>query len=297
MVKKLSQVRISLGVFLSLLLFSGCGSNSGLHKERGEGAGAVKSAASVRNVTDLDQASIRNATKKTIEYTIRPHGSEESSEKRRLDPMAVHAYPGSTAQDVTFSRAHSRITYKVKPGRPYVFRHNENGELELYPGSHGRSDAADLAPYVQTPYEVVEKMLELAHVDEADVVYDIGCGDGRIVIMAAQEFGARGVGIDIVPERIKEAESNAWEAGVSERVEFRLEDAAKSDISLATVVTLYLVPESNALLKPMFDTQLEPGTYVVSHDYPIPDWEEKLVNFLSYKTRQEAIHLIYVYRK
>src|SRR5262245_12752152 len=97
-------------------------------------------------------------------------------------------------------------------------------------------------PYVPTPTEVVEEMLKVAHVGKNDVVYDLGCGDGRIVITAAQKYGARGIGIDINPERIKESNENAKKAGVSDRVKFIQQDLFETNFSEATVVTLYLLP-------------------------------------------------------
>ena len=108
-----------------------------------------------------------------------------------------------------------------------------------------RPDAPQLAPYVPTPQEVVDRMLRLAQVGKGDVVYDLGCGDGRIPITAAKRFGARGVGVDIDPQRIAEANANAKKEGVTERVSFRLQDALTTDLSDATVVTLYLLSASN----------------------------------------------------
>jgi SAM-dependent methyltransferase len=130
-----------------------------------------------------------------------------------------------------------------------------------------------LAPYVPTPQQIVERMLELAQVTAKDVVYDLGCGDGRIVITAAKKYGARGVGVDIDPERIRESQANAKAAGVEKLVSFRMEDAMKVDVSPATVVTLYLLSNSNAMLRPMLTKQLKPGARIVSHAFPMGDWQ------------------------
>lgn len=130
-----------------------------------------------------------------------------------------------------------------------------------------------LAPYVPTPQNVVDKMLELANVSSSDVVYDLGCGDGRIVITAAKKYGAHGVGVDIDPERIRQSQENAKAAGVENLVTFKLEDATKTDVSKATVVTLYLLSSSNALLRPMLTKQLKPGSRIVSHAFGMGDWE------------------------
>lgn len=130
-----------------------------------------------------------------------------------------------------------------------------------------------LAPYVPTPQLVVEKMLDLAQVSSKDIVYDLGCGDGRIVITAAKKYGAHAVGVDIDPERIRESQKNAKAAGVEELVTFKLEDALKADVSEATVVTLYLLSSSNAMLRPILTKQLKPGARIVSHAFSMGDWQ------------------------
>ncbi len=134
------------------------------------------------------------------------------------------------------------------------------------------------APFVATPADVVERMLELAEVRPSDVVYDLGCGDGRIVIAAAQHRGVRGVGIDLDPQRIEEARRNAKAAGVEHLVAFRVGDALETDVSAATVVTLYLVASLNARLRPRLMSQLRPGARIVSHDFPVGDWEPDTVD-------------------
>jgi SAM-dependent methyltransferase len=127
--------------------------------------------------------------------------------------------------------------------------------------------------FVPTPNEVVEKMLEMAKVTAKDVVYDLGCGDGRIVITAAQKFGCRSVGIDIDPKRIQEATANAKAAKVTDKVKFVEADLFESDISEATVVTLYLLTRLNEKLKPKLLKDLKPGTRVVSHAFDMGDWK------------------------
>ena len=128
-------------------------------------------------------------------------------------------------------------------------------------------------PYVPTPENVVAKMLELAKVNKNDVVYDLGSGDGRIVITAAQKHGARGVGYDIDPQRIKEANANAQAARVTDRVRFVQGDLFQADLSEASVVTLYLLPEINLKLRPKLLKELKPGTRIVSHNYGLGDWD------------------------
>ena len=125
-------------------------------------------------------------------------------------------------------------------------------------------------PYVPTPPAVVDAMLRMAHVTSSDLVYDLGCGDGRIVVMAAEKYGARGVGIDLDPRRIAEATENAKAAGVTGRVKFIVQDVFASDFSDATVVTLYMLPSVNERLMPRIRA-LKPGTRVVTHAFTFGD--------------------------
>ena len=141
-----------------------------------------------------------------------------------------------------------------------------------------RPDAPHLAPYVPTPQEVVDRMLQLGGVTKSDVVYDLGCGDGRIPITAAKVYGARGVGVDIDPQRIAEANENAKRAGVAQLVTFRLQDALTTDVSEATVVTLYLLSSSNLKLRPILTKQLKPGARIVSHAFSMGDWQADKVD-------------------
>lgn len=127
-------------------------------------------------------------------------------------------------------------------------------------------------PYVPTPQPIVDKMLELGKVGRNDFLIDLGSGDGRILVTAAKRFGTRGFGVDINPARIEEARANARKAGVADKVEFRQQDLFQTDIGRATVVTLYLLPAINARLKPRL-LALRPGTRIVSHDFPIGDWQ------------------------
>ena len=135
------------------------------------------------------------------------------------------------------------------------------------------SSEAGEVPYVPTPPEVVDRMLELAEISEDDVVYDLGSGDGRIVIAAARDYGARGVGIEIDAGRVAEARQNAQEAGVADLVEFRQQDLFETDLSDATAVTLYLLPSVNVELRPKLFRELPAGSPVVSHDFDMDDWE------------------------
>ena len=128
-------------------------------------------------------------------------------------------------------------------------------------------------PYVPTTDLAVAAMLKLADVKKTDVVYDLGCGDGRIVIAAAKQLGARGVGIDINPERIREANENAKKAGVEKLVRFEENDLFEADIRGASVVTLFLLPEINLKLRPKLLRDLKPGTRIVSNTFDMGDWK------------------------
>ncbi len=139
-------------------------------------------------------------------------------------------------------------------------------------------------PYVPTPQPVVDKMLEMGKVGRNDRLFDLGCGDGRIVVTAAKR-GARGVGIDINPERIREANQNARDAGVTDRVEFKVGDLFQSDFSEATVVTLYLLPDINKRLRPQLWRQLKVGTRVVSHAFDMgEEWPPERTERVDNKT-------------
>jgi|SRR6185436_5323146 len=129
-----------------------------------------------------------------------------------------------------------------------------------------------LAPYVATPYEVVDRMLELAEVTAEDVVYDLGCGDGRIVVEAAKRYGARGVGVDIEPYWIEQARGNAQAAGVEALVRFEDADALEVDLGQATVIMLYLVPWSMQRVGTLLAERAHAGTRVVSHNFEVEGW-------------------------
>ena len=147
------------------------------------------------------------------------------------------------------------------------------------------------APYVSTPQPVLEEMLRLAGVNAGDVVYDLGCGDGRIVITAARDFGARGVGIDIDPRRIDEANAAARRAGVAGRVRFAVQDLFRTDFSEASVVALYLFAELNEKLRPKLLAELRPGARIVSHQFGIGDWKPARSARVRSGTMDHWIHL------
>jgi SAM-dependent methyltransferase len=147
--------------------------------------------------------------------------------------------------------------------------------------------------WVASDLAVVRQMLQMADVRAGDVVYDLGSGDGRIVIMAAKEFGARGVGIDIDPALIQKARANAAAAGVADRVIFVEQDFFAADISEASVVAIYLGREVNLRLRPKFLAELRPGARIVSHDYDLGDWKPERTATVDTDNRD---HLVFLWR-
>lgn len=146
-------------------------------------------------------------------------------------------------------------------------------------------------PYEPSSPDVVRAMVELASVSRRDVVFDLGCGDGRVVIAAVRERGARGVCVDIDPQRIAEARANARRAGVADRIEFRQQDLFETDIRPATVVMLFLWPEVNLKLRPRLERELAPGTRIVSHWHDMGDWRPERTLRLVSEGRERPLYL------
>jgi SAM-dependent methyltransferase len=243
------------------------------------------------------ETSFRNLTRVDLALTVKPNLSQEPPENRLLRLNAVDKLLTDHPLEVTYPRDGATVFFIASPGQHYSFRYDEEDKVQVYPGSHGREDAADLAPYVPTPMPVVERMLELATLGPDDVLYDIGSGDGRIVIMAARTFGCRAVGIDIDPDMVRMARLTARREGVASRTRFVCADATKSDLRKATVVTMYLLPESNELLAPILEEQLRPGARVVSHNYSMPGWQDRLLRWERVSVEDGQEHTVYAYRK
>jgi len=244
-----------------------------------------------------NEITIRNLTKETLTYTVTPVGTLSARSLKIIRAGGLDKIAEPAGLIISYWQGTNEKTQMLNSGMPYCFRYDENAKVQLYPGSHMREDVQDLAPYVPTPAVVAAKMLDMAKVGRSDLVYDLGCGDGRIVILAAQKYGARGVGVDIDPQRIEEAEVAARTAGVEKSVNFKVQDAMSVDLRRATVVTLYLLPESNALLRPLLESQLKPGSRVVSHNYPVPGWEDKRVDSAMIKDPASEEHSIFLYRR
>ncbi|MHB8055848.1 MAG: methyltransferase domain-containing protein [Candidatus Aminicenantales bacterium] len=245
----------------------------------------------------LHEITIRNVTKKPVHYKLRAYGSDAPAVERMLLPDDIDRYPAPQTVIISYLKYGSEVTYSLFPGKAYSFRYDGAGNTDIWVGAHGREDAVDLAPYVPTPPEVLAEMCVLGQVNKNSIVYDIGCGDGRIVIYAAKTFGARGVGIDIDPERIRESKANAKAARVERLVKFKLADATKVNISEATVVMMYLLPESNELLRPKLEKELKPGVFVVTHNYMIPGWEDQEVTSKTVLDAEQKEHQVFLYKR
>jgi SAM-dependent methyltransferase len=170
----------------------------------------------------------------------------------------------------------------------------------VFSGSGLFAQENEKVPYVPSPIEVVDRMLEFAEVKKGDAVFDIGSGDGRMVIQAAKKYGAKGVGLELDARLVELARAEAKRQGVDHLVEFKQGDALKADISAATVVTLYMLPSFNRLFRPILEKQIKPGTRVVVHDYPIEGWSPvKWEEMPLRDTRPEVAphnHILYLYR-
>jgi uncharacterized protein (TIGR03000 family) len=266
-----------------------------LSKENAEKAGVADKVeireGDVLKMTDVSEASvvtlyllpdINEKIKPVLQKTLKPgsrvvsHDFDMGEDWKPEKEVTIRAEDG---------RDHTVYLWTIKADKPEAKKDEPPPKkLDLGPAPKKDEPAPEpkkdeptiKVPYVPTPQSVVEEMLKLGGVKEGDVVYDLGCGDGRIVVTAVKSFKAkRGVGIDIDPDRIKDSKKNAKDAGVEDKVEFKEGDVLKiKDVSEATVVCLYLFPEVNERLKPMLQSTLKPGSRVVSHDFLMgDDWK------------------------
>lgn len=246
----------------------------------------------------IARTAVKNDTEEIIYYSILLLSPGEEVQKKLINPGEIHYYPGYFALKITFSRNNRELIYRLNPGNIYVFKQDKFGKLDVFVNSEIRADYESPVPFVPTPSDIVREMLEIAGIKPEDVVYDLGSGDGRIVITAAREFGAQGVGVEIDTELVNLSKQKAAQAGVSDRVEFKIEDVFKSDISKASIVTIYMLCEVNEKLRSHLDNSLKKGSRVVTHNYPIPGWAENLIKIFSIRSKEdEEEHLIYFYKK
>lgn len=168
------------------------------------------------------------------------------------------------------------------------------GNVGVVQAQESDLESKKIVPFVPTPEEVVERMLDLAEVKKGEVVYDLGSGDGRIVIMAAKKYGVKAVGFEIDPDLVRQSRENIQKAGVAHLAEIRQQDILTVDLSSATVVTMYLLPEVNLKLRPNVLKQLKPGSRVVSHDFDMGDWKPIKTEHIKDKSNWD--HTIYLWR-
>jgi SAM-dependent methyltransferase len=181
--------------------------------------------------------------------------------------IASVALLGGHERLVSTSAADGFVVEEERENRPSVLL-----------AARGEEESPYIAPYVPTPQEVVDRMLELAEIKDGDVVYDLGSGDGRIVITAAARYGVKAVGFEISPGLVKRSRDNVKEAGLEHLVEIREEDIRNVDLSPASVLTLYLYPGANLRLRSMILSQLTPGSRVVSHQFTMGTWKPDRVD-------------------
>jgi hypothetical protein len=164
----------------------------------------------------------------------------------------------------------------------------------VYTSQAQDNESKKIVPYVPTPQDVVDRMLEMAQVKKGDVVYDLGSGDGRIVVTAAKKYGVKAIGYEIDPERIRESHENIKKAGVEKLVEIKQQDIRTVDLSGASVLTMYLLPEVNMMLRPNIWNQMKPGSRVVSHDFDMGDWKPVKTDHV--KDASGWDHTLYLWR-
>ena len=168
------------------------------------------------------------------------------------------------------------------------------GHTRVAQAQEGGLESKKIVPFVPTPQEIVERMLELAQVKKGDVVYDLGSGDGRIVRTAAKKYGVKAVGFEIDPDLIKQSRESIKKEGLGQLAEIREQDIRTVDLSPATVVTMYLLPEVNLMLRPNVWRQLKPGSRLVSHDFDMGDWKAEKVEHI--KDSSGWDHTLYFWR-
>jgi SAM-dependent methyltransferase len=213
-------------------------------------------------------------------------GKDRHHPHRRRD---FHRHRGLVIIDVPRFAGTTTVVTEVAPGVVRAERRYVEGSTEDLPG-RGR---ARLAPFDPTPQEVVDRMLSLAAIEKDDVIYDLGSGDGRVLISAAKKHGIRGVGFEIDPGLVKLARENARREGVEQLVEIRQQDFRTADLSPASVVTLYLSYDGNLAVREQLKTHLKPGARIVSYTFDMGDWPPKITE--SYRDAAGETHAIYLW--
>ncbi len=231
-----------------------------------------------------------------LHSTGRGNARREPRETHRVKPPTHGHFPkhqGVLIIEIPRTVIETRVNTQLVPASP---GDSSSGiETEGLYTQYGapRKSAKHVAPFDPTPREVVERMLELAGVKKDDVVYDLGSGDGRIVIAAAKKYGVKAVGFEIDPGLVKLSRENIRKEGLEDLVKIRQEDFTRADFSAATVVTLYLSFDGNLKVRPLLQRQLKPGTRVVSYHFDMGDWQPKIVE--AYRDSAGEVHTLYLW--
>ncbi len=239
---------------------------------------------------------IINKTGRVVRFQAGLFWNQWDMKEEVLEPGEKKSFPGASAVKVRFKHGKESLLYRLNPGPRYLFRLDESGCMDIFAEPPVDKSLDYFVPFVATPPSVIDRMLEMADVSSDDVLFDLGCGDGRIVITAAKKYGARGVGIDIDLRRIQEAQKNAAHHGVSDRVKFIEQDALEADLTGATVVTVYMSMQFNQKLRPVFESDLKPGARVVAHNYAVPGWAHRMVRYETLESADGTEHIIFLYQ-
>jgi precorrin-6B methylase 2 len=239
---------------------------------------------------------ITNETGRTICFEAGLMWTQWDMDEVELKPGEKKHFPGASAVKVRFNRGNQSILYRLNPGPRYFFRLDQTGKPDIFAAPPVDKPLEYFIPFVATPPKAIGRMLEMAGLSSDDVLFDLGCGDGRIVITAAKEYGVRGVGIDIDFRRVQEARENAERHGVSDSVKFIEQDALEADLTGATVVTIYMSMQFNQKLRPVLESGLKPGARVVAHNYAVPGWAHRMVRYETLETADGTEHLIFLYQ-
>lgn len=249
------------------------------------------------NLKQIFKIQISNDTDQTIKFHTRILHSGDEPDYDSLSPGETETLLGRNVLEFQIVPKELARLYFLAPGEDYSIRIIDGQDLKLFQKVKGYQEAVMLAPFVPSPMVVIERMLSLAGVSKDSVVYDLGCGDGRVVIAAAKIYGARGVGIDIDPELIAEARKNASDAGVETLAEFREGDIFQTSLTEATHVYVFLFPDSNRLLRPYLEKQLKKGTTVASLGFNFPAWEDRLTGWHDILDDEGYHRIVYIYER
>lgn len=248
-------------------------------------------------LTRIFKVHITNDTDRELKFHIRILHSEDEPDVYFLSPGQIQTLTGRKVLEFQILPKELSRIYFLAPGEDYSVRMIDGEDWKLFQKVKDYEEAVMLAPFVPSPMVVIEKVLSMSRVTGDSVVYDLGCGDGRVVIAAAQIYGARGVGIDIDPDLIEEARKKAAEAGVSDLVDFRVGDVFETNLTEATMVYVFLFPDSNRLLRPYLEKQLKIGTTVASLGFNFPAWENRLTGWHDILDDDGFHRIVYLYER